>query len=272
VARWIKVSLLAAGVLLALAAATFWHYMRLVPVEALKEVARARAACNAAPGDQKLRLDVVAADLLVVEKSYEHDESGRIVRLRRAGLRYLREAEELLNETPTQYRNLRYTRLLGSLYCAEARIPGSDPALFDKAAGIFSQALKQYEPSQVGNPELTEVARMLGMLCVTRARDTEAAQAFYKAVTLDPNDADTHFRYGFTLARLDNRAAGPLMRQAASEYERSLAIDPNQGEVWYYLGFAHMRLKDKPSAITAFQKAKDLGYKEAEDALSKLGT
>jgi tetratricopeptide (TPR) repeat protein len=136
---------------------------------------------------------------------------------------------------------------------------------------MCEQALRKYPPTSGNKKELASVARLLGLTRLLQHRDSEAPEGLRKAVAWYPQDADTHFRYGVTLARLDNETGGPLLRQAVSEYQRSLAIDPNQGRVWYYLGFADMRLGDKQSAIAAFQKAKDLGYKEAEETLTKLG-
>jgi tetratricopeptide (TPR) repeat protein len=53
-------------------------------------------------------------------------------------------------------------------------------------------------------------------------------------------------------------------QESVNEFVEAIKIDQNNADAWYYKGLALEALNDKNGAATAFQKAKDLGYSEAE--------
>jgi tetratricopeptide (TPR) repeat protein len=271
--RWAKATVILAC-LLAVGGGAYWYLARggVSPEleAAMRAASEARARWKTAPQDATSRYALVEADLKVVEGAFSFDgqPTGH---LSRPGRRHLGEVKDVLDKTDPSQRGLTYMRLMAYYYAAVGRTREGSPSDLETAATMCEQALRKYPPTSGNKKELASVARLFGLTRLLQHRDSDAAEGLRKAVAWYPQDADTHFRYGVTLARLVVEAGGPLMRQAISEYQKSLAIDPNQGRVWYYLGFADMRLGDKQSAITAFQKAKALGYEEAKEALTKLG-
>lgn len=272
--RWAKGALFLACLLTA-GAGAYWYFTSrdLTPdlEAALQAASNARAEWEASPQAGPLRYALVEADLKVVEKAIRFEGDTTPGYLSRQGQHHLSEIKELLDRVPPRERGLTHTRLLAYYYAALGRTNQATTGDLETAAEMCEQALADYTGPEHDKLELASVARLLGVTRLLQHRDKDAADALRKATNWYPEDADTHFRYGVALVRLDNEAGGPFMHRAVSEYQRSLAIDPNQGKVWYYLGFAHMRLRDRASAIDAFKKAKDLGYKEAAEALSKLG-
>jgi tetratricopeptide (TPR) repeat protein len=122
---------------------------------------------------------------------------------------------------------------------------------------------------------------------VHRLGDDESAAEFARrAISLDPNDSDSHKFLGLALEVLGNRDGalkeyGEALRlnprnaavyydrgilrdkaeqhdAAIEDYKKSLEIDPNQYERWYNLGVSYADKDDFVNAIAAYRRSKSL--------------
>jgi serine/threonine-protein kinase len=115
--------------------------------------------------------------------------------------------------------------------------------------------------------------------------DVGAADAYRRAIELNPNDAEAHLEYAMYLRRerrldearaeiseaaeLDPRSAWTFtaagwvlisaneLDQAAARLEQALRLDPNYPAAMYFMGRIGELRKDLPSAVSWFQKAVD---------------
>ena len=53
-------------------------------------------------------------------------------------------------------------------------------------------------------------------------------------------------------------------------YDKAIALNPNNGLSYYNRGIAKLNLSDKTGACPDFKKASQLGYKKAEESISKF--
>jgi tetratricopeptide (TPR) repeat protein len=101
----------------------------------------------------------------------------------------------------------------------------------------------------------------------TFKNEVERAIADYnEAIRLDPNLADA-----FT-ARGNVYGEKGEIERALADYNEAIRLDPKDAKPLYNRGMTHLYdRKDRDSAIRDFRKAAELGYKLAEEELSKLG-
>ena len=76
-----------------------------------------------------------------------------------------------------------------------------------------------------------------------------AIEAFKKAVTLRPKEAETHYYLGYALG------IKGLLADAILELQRAISLNPELGEAHYYLGAARWFSKDIDGAIAALRAA-----------------
>ncbi len=92
------------------------------------------------------------------------------------------------------------------------------------------------------------------------AASTKAAEAYGKAITLQPNDATYHNNYALLLARMNKIPEGE------AELNKAVALDaPNAGRYYYNLGAVLVNSNQLPAACNAFEKsiAADPNYADA---------
>lgn len=89
-----------------------------------------------------------------------------------------------------------------------------------------------------------------GLALAGEGRDTEAVEAFRRALSVKPDWAEAHSLLGSSLIRAGN------YREAEQELRKAVALKPDYAEGWNYLGqFLQQQGKDK-EAQEAFRKAK----------------
>jgi len=142
-------------------------------------------------------------------------------------------------------------------------------------------------------------------------QDEQAVEAFKKAISQDPNNAEAHLRLGMSYAALgkkpesddeykkaielfkkriqaDSKDADAFFylgeahtflhqdEEAARSYRQATRLKPDDEEAFYQLGMAETRLAHYPEATSAFQKALELDPNDyrASDAIenAKEGT
>ncbi|MGC8760851.1 MAG: tetratricopeptide repeat protein [Bryobacteraceae bacterium] len=86
----------------------------------------------------------------------------------------------------------------------------------------------------------------------------KAADAYVKAIELQPGDAGLHNNYGLVLAQMKK------LNEASAELEKAVALDPpGGGKYMYNLGAVYINTNQVEPAIAAFKKAIELDPKYA---------
>ena len=112
-----------------------------------------------------------------------------------------------------------------------------------------------------GAPADTSQARAFlekGKLLYREDQDTEAAEAFKQAITLDPLLAEAHFRLGLAYEALNKaEEADTEYKRAIESYKKYFENDQNEGdaEAHYSFGQAYAGLHQYSDAIREFRQA-----------------
>ena len=140
-----------------------------------------------------------------------------------------------------------------------AKDPGSVPALMalvpalqksNDSAGAERAALRLVEL----RPTSWEAFNKLGWLYFLNSRYEKAAEAFQRAIALNPDVASVHLNLGAALLRLDR------FDEARVALDNSIRIHPVP-QAYSNLGVAHYLLGHFPEAAASFQRAVDLSPK-----------
>jgi tetratricopeptide (TPR) repeat protein len=171
-------------------------------------------------------------------------------------------------------------------------------------AGISSSADKSLGAAV--DPARARVFLEQGKELYKKDEDQQAAEAFQKAINLDPSLAEAHFRLGLAYDALGQKheaedaykkaiepykkylSANPkdaegfynlgqtyaglhLYGEAVREYRQATRLKPDDADIYYDLGMALTRLAQYDEAASAFQKCIDIdpdNYR-AQDALEE---
>lgn len=126
---------------------------------------------------------------------------------------------------------------LGILYFQTGEIAKADDMLSRAVASSEGSAQTQY---------------FVGMVRSSQNRNEEAAAAFQKAKTIDPQYADAFFSSAEALVRLKR----PL--DAIPDYKRAIELKPNYFDAYFSLGEAYFDVGNYPEAIIAYKAAAKL--------------
>ena len=95
-----------------------------------------------------------------------------------------------------------------------------------------------------------------GKLLYRNDQDSEAAEAFKQAVSLDPTLAEAHFRLGLAYEALNKaEEAEASYKKAVETYKKYLADNNEDGEAHYNLGQTYAGLQQYSDAIREFRLA-----------------
>jgi predicted Zn-dependent protease len=126
-------------------------------------------------------------------------------------------------------------------------VPPLENARSLAAKGRLAQAMAVLDPLAAQAPELAGVERLRGVILYQKDQLAEAAEAFTKASTQDPNDRESIEMHGVTVFRLGRpREAIPLLEQAHAAVE-SANIEPQ-----YVLGLCYADVERYDDARHAF--------------------
>ena len=136
-----------------------------------------------------------------------------------------------------------------------------------------------YAVRQEGSPELLASSAYLfaGMILVKQGEHAAAAEAYEKALAINPKDPEVLFNLGvayFNVKRYD---------EAIKTYAKSIQADPNNGEAYFGMGAAYFNKREygmakkhyeaslkKKRANTPDSKVREY-IKKSEDAAKKFG-
>ena len=129
--------------------------------------------------------------------------------------------------------------------------------------GRLQEAADAYNRVLSVNPEHAEANHLLGLALHQAGRHEDAARLIAKATRRVPDNAVYHANLGVVLKVLNR------IEEAAQSYERSLRLDPKQAPVQSNLGAALLELGKAEAAVAAQERALKLqpGYAEAHAGL-----
>jgi len=85
-------------------------------------------------------------------------------------------------------------------------------------------------------------------------RDQEAAEALQKAVELDPDFAEAHYRLGLALRATDRKdESDKAFADAVKAYEKLTRQDPKNADAYYFLGLCYEKLGKYEDAARALR-------------------
>ena len=116
------------------------------------------------------------------------------------------------------------------------------------------QYIRKMVPMEIDNPRYkpAEMYVLLGALCLDQKRYEESADAFQKALELNPNHRQSHIELAGILRHLKQPA------KAAAHYERALERRPNDPELRLELGLSLIDQGDPQAALRELVKSVDL--------------
>ena len=127
----------------------------------------------------------------------------------------------------------------------------------------------QAEASSGSSPDTAQARSFLekGKLLYRDDQDSEAAEAFKQAISLDPTLAEAHFRLGLTYEALNkSEEANKEYKSAVEGYKKYFGNEDNEkdSEAHYVLGQTYAALNQYSDAIREFRQALKLRNDDAE--------
>jgi len=132
------------------------------------------------------------------------------------------------------------------------------------SAGQRDAALVAFTRAAQAAPSLPLHMRR-GALLEVLGRTAEAAEAYWAAASLAPDDGEAALRLGLCLRRVGDGAG------AAAAIERAVLLQPANAEAWFATGLIHQDRRGFHAAAEAYQHALDAAPGFAEAAVN-LGT
>ena len=122
------------------------------------------------------------------------------------------------------------------------------------AAGLYAQAIEQYEAALEAESSLAEVQVDLGVLHAELNNSQAAEQALRSAIELRPEHAETHFRCAEAVLRQGR------LEEALSFFDRALDLDPSLIAQLFELsnGLAQQGEFDAASAVLSTLPERDI--------------
>lgn len=135
--------------------------------------------------------------------------------------------------------------------------PSPSPAASPEAAGADGQL-----PPMPGDDDPQALVEW-GTAAYKKNHDAEAAEAFQKAVSRDPNHAEAHYKLGLAYHALGkDEDAEKSFERAAKAYEKLTDKEPKNAAAHFYLGLCYAKLGKYEEAVKAHKQAVKL---DAED-------
>jgi tetratricopeptide (TPR) repeat protein len=110
-----------------------------------------------------------------------------------------------------------------------------------------------------------------GMSAYRDDRDDEAVEAFKRAVELDPDFAEAHYRLGLAYnATKKSDEAEKAFRDAVKAYEKLTRRDEKNSDAFYILGLCYEKLGEYDDAVKALKEAVKTSPTENDDKYFEL--
>ena len=159
----------------------------------------------------------------------------------------------------------------GESRTAEAFSPFDASSLVEKAdeemqKGDLQKALAIYSEANIKEPNNPETLFKMGYTLARQNRDDEALEYYKEALELDPNDTYIHQAMASLYRKMGEFAS------ARNHLNRSLELDPNNAITFYNYGNLLVDMKHPDEAKGMYKNALrlDPDFKEAKEELSKL--
>lgn len=111
-----------------------------------------------------------------------------------------------------------------------------------------------------------------GMAAYRDDRDEEAVGEFKRAVELDPDFAEAHYRLGNAFLAMSNRdEAEKAFRDAVKAYGKITKRDEKNSDAFYFLGLSYEKLGEYDDAVKALKEAVKTSPTENDDKYYELG-
>lgn len=111
-----------------------------------------------------------------------------------------------------------------------------------------------------------------GMAAYRNDRDEEAVGEFKRAVELDPDFAEAHYRLGNAYLAMGNKdEAEKAFRDAVKAYEKITKRDDKNSDAFYFLGLCYEKLGEYDDAVKALKEAVKTSPTESDDKYYELG-
>jgi tetratricopeptide (TPR) repeat protein len=160
------------------------------------------------------------------------------------------ESKELVRRIPDA--RTRAKLLANAVLEGEAFIPIERPAIVLASMGESDRALAEYRAAAEVAPDNVDLHRHLGSVFFKASRNVEAAEAFEKAVTLEPKDASSWGQLGSSCLRLQ------WWDKAIEAFEKARTLSGDQPGGLLALGYAYERKPDFERALTFYKRASEL--------------
>lgn len=144
---------------------------------------------------------------------------------------------------------------------AAAAAPGEAPA---QRVGSLDEMIQRLVERARKDPSKADTWRMLGWSYASIERFAEAADAYGKAIAIDPRNAGLLAARGEALVRAGD---GKVQGEAASAFTAALAIDAKEPRARFFKGLADEQAGKKPAALEAWiALLNDIGPADAQSA------
>jgi tetratricopeptide (TPR) repeat protein len=160
------------------------------------------------------------------------------------------ESEELARRIPDA--RIRAKLLENAPMEGEDFVPIERPAIVLASMGEIDRALAEYRAAAVVDPGNVDLHRHLGNAFFKASRNIEAAEAFERAVTLEPKDAGSWGQLGSSCLRLQ------WWDKAIEAFEKARALSGDQPGGLLALGYAYERKPDFERALSFYKRASEL--------------
>ena len=110
-----------------------------------------------------------------------------------------------------------------------------------------------------------------GLEAYRNDRDEEAIESFRKAVELEPDFAEAHYRLGLAYnATKQKEEADKAFEQAVKAYEKITKHEPKNSDAYYFLGLCYEKLGKYDDAVKALKEAVKNSPQENDDKYFEL--
>jgi tetratricopeptide (TPR) repeat protein len=160
------------------------------------------------------------------------------------------ESEELVRRIPDA--RFRAKLLENAPMEGEDFVPIERPAIVLASLGDVERALAEYRAVAGVDPENVDLHRHLGAAFFKASRNVEAAEAFARAVVLEPKDAGSWGQLGSSCLRLQ------WWDKAIEAFEKARTLSGDQPGGLLALGYAYERKPDFERALSFYRRAAEL--------------